>query len=116
MTLCGRQGVKKNPLYFLLPSYWGLGTARIDDRIDVREGEESTDIDVKEEERLAQARRPSPLTQTAADAAASCGPPQSHPATVPSPSPRLNPAGKGPVPRLAVPPDPAPPDGGPAAA
>ncbi len=54
-----RQGVKKSPWYFLLPSYWGMGRVEIEDRADVIEA--STDEDVLAEERLAQARLNRPM-------------------------------------------------------
>jgi ATP-binding cassette, subfamily A (ABC1), member 3 len=58
------QGVKKPLWYFLSPSYWGLTTARVMDKIEVIE--ESTDDDVLAEEALAQVRQNQPMAPTSA--------------------------------------------------
>ena len=56
--------MKKPILYFLYPSYWGLTTAMVKDKLDVIE--ESTDPDVIDEEIASKGRANQPMAHTSA--------------------------------------------------
>jgi hypothetical protein len=57
-------GVRKQPWYFLVPSYWGFGSSHVADSVRVIES--STDEDVLQEEALVQQRQNAPMSPNSA--------------------------------------------------